>query len=71
MAKAVAKKKLTKKPAKKMVRRSGSRVKTKEGDRYACEVCGLAITVDETCGCVDSCDLICCETPMTKKRARA
>lgn len=63
MAKAVAKKKPAKKPV--------SKAKTKGGDKYACEVCGLAITVDEACGCVDACDIICCETPMKKKRARA
>ncbi|MFC1862307.1 hypothetical protein ACFLT4_01030 [Chloroflexota bacterium] len=29
-------------------------------DSYVCGVCGLAITVDEACGCVDFCDIICC-----------
>jgi hypothetical protein len=60
--KAVAKKK----SAKKAVGKS----KTKTGDMYACQVCGLAVTVDETCGCVDYCDIVCCDTPMKKKRAR-
>ena len=42
----------------------------KKGDVYKCSVCGLAITVDEVCGCVDTCDIICCERPMrAKKRA--
>jgi hypothetical protein len=36
----------------------------KKGDAYKCHVCGLAVTVDETCGCVDACDIICCEKPM-------
>lgn len=31
-----------------------------EGDYYVCGVCGLAVTVDEACGCVDFCDIICC-----------
>mgnify|MGYP000138548878 CR=1 FL=1 len=44
--------------------------KTKVGDVYACSVCGLAVTVDEACGCVDYCDIICCETPMKKKRSK-
>jgi hypothetical protein len=42
----------------------------KKGDVYKCRVCGLAVTVDEVCGCVDTCDIICCEKPMKpKKRA--
>jgi hypothetical protein len=61
------KKALAKKgPAKK----TAARGKTKAGDVYACEVCGLAVTVDEVCGCVDACDIICCETPMKKRRAK-
>jgi hypothetical protein len=58
---AMMKKKPAKKPAKKGV---------KKGDVYECGVCGLAVTVDEVCGCVDYCDIICCEKPMKpKKRA--
>jgi hypothetical protein len=60
------KKAVAKRPAKKAVARG----KTKAGDAYACEVCGLAVTVDEVCGCVDACDIICCGTPMKKKRTR-
>jgi len=42
----------------------------KKGDIYKCSVCGLAVTVDEVCGCVDTCDIICCEKPMrAQKRA--
>ncbi len=44
--------------------------RVKKGEVYKCSVCGLAVTVDEVCGCVDACDIICCEKPMTaKKRA--
>ena len=53
-------------PAKK----AAAKGKTKAGDVYACEVCGLAVTVDEVCGCVEACDIICCSTPMKKKRAK-
>jgi hypothetical protein len=57
----MVKKKVVKRVAKKAV---------KEGDAYKCSVCGLAVTVDEVCGCVDTCDIICCEKPMKpKKRA--
>ena len=61
------KKAITKRaPAKKVA----SRGKTNVGDRYACEVCGLAVTVDEDCGCADACDIICCSEPMKKKRSK-
>jgi hypothetical protein len=40
----------------------------KKGDVYTCSVCGLAVTVDEVCGCADYCDIICCEKPMRPKR---
>jgi len=57
----MAQKKAVKKVAKTVV---------KQGDVYKCEVCGLAITVDEICGCMDACDIICCEKQMKpKKRA--
>ncbi len=39
----------------------------KKGDVYQCGVCGLAVTVDE-CGCVDACDIICCEKQMKPKK---
>ncbi len=40
----------------------------KEGSRYACSVCGLAVTVDTACGCAETTHLICCEKPMKAKR---
>ena len=40
----------------------------KKGDVYKCSVCGLAVTVDGVCGCVDACDIICCEKQMNPKR---
>ena len=40
----------------------------KAGDQYLCESCGLAVTVDEPCCCINPCDLICCDLPMKKKR---
>ena len=36
----------------------------KIGSRYGCNVCGLSVTVDEVCGCVDFCDIICCGEQM-------
>lgn len=40
----------------------------KKGNRYACSVCGLAVTVDTACGCAETTHLICCEKPMKVKR---
>jgi hypothetical protein len=55
-----------------VVKRAGcktaSRAKVKAGDQYKCSVCGLVVSVDETCGCVQKCDIICCEAQMKKKR---
>jgi hypothetical protein len=55
----MAQKKTTKKVSKKGV---------KKGDAYKCTVCGLVVSVDEICGCVDTCDIICCEKPMKAKK---
>jgi hypothetical protein len=40
----------------------------KRGDRYSCEVCGLIVSVDEACGCVEACDIICCGAQMKAKK---
>ena len=56
--------KAVKKVAKKVPKKG-----VKKGEGYKCTVCGLSVVVDETCGCVDTCDIICCEMPMKKKRA--
>jgi len=33
--------------------------KMTKGTSYACEVCGLVVSVDEVCGCIDVCDIVC------------
>ncbi len=38
--------------------------KVKKGDAYVCEICGLAVSVDEACGCVEVCNIICYGKPM-------
>ena len=64
----MAEKKGVKKTTKKVARVSPKRIR--KGDAYKCGVCGLAVTVDEVCGCIDTCDIICCEKPMRpRKRA--
>lgn len=65
----MAGKNVVKKTSKKVAKIAKKSVK--KGDAYKCGVCGLAVTVDEVCGCVDTCDIICCETQMKPKRARA
>jgi hypothetical protein len=44
--------------------------KTKKGDMFTCDVCGLIVTVDEACGCATE-EIICCDIPMTKGKAAA
>ncbi len=39
-----------------------------KGESYACQSCGLVVTVDEDCGCVDACEIVCCDLPMKKTR---
>ena len=51
-------------------KKTTTKEKVAEGDSYVCGVCGLAVTVDETCGCVDVCDIICCEQPMKEKKIK-
>ncbi|MCM8799099.1 MAG: hypothetical protein NC821_06595 [Candidatus Omnitrophica bacterium] len=51
-----------------MVRKCGTKKKAEKKARYICEVCGLAITVDNVCSCVDVCDIICCGQEMKPKK---
>jgi len=44
--------------------------KAKEGDLYRCEECGMVVCVEDPCGC-STCDLICCDVPMTRKAGTA
>jgi len=47
-----------------------ARKKIAKGETYVCETCGLVVSVDEACGCVDVCDIICCGKPMKEKSAK-
>ncbi|MEW6170151.1 MAG: hypothetical protein AB1472_01115 [Candidatus Omnitrophota bacterium] len=44
------------------------KAKNKKGSKYSCSVCGMMVTVDKVCGCLDTCDIICCGEQMTKKK---
>jgi hypothetical protein len=65
----MAVKKAAKKPVKKV--KKGAKKAVKKGAAYKCSVCGLVVSVDEVCGCIDTCDIICCEKPMKAKRKAA
>lgn len=54
--------------AQKKVAKKVSKKGVKKGDTYKCGVCGLAVSVDEVCGCIDVCDIICCEKQMKPKK---
>ena len=41
--------------------------KVSKGESYACEVCGLAVIVDEECGCEDVA-FMCCGEPMKERK---
>ena len=54
--------------AEKRVSKKVTKKDLKKGDIYQCSVCGLVVTVDEACGCVDACDIVCCEKQMKPKK---
>ncbi len=55
-----------------MVRKKTKKTKrVMKGNKYMCRECGLVVAVDETCGCVDVCDILCCGEQMVKKVRKA
>ena len=54
-----------------VVRKAPAKKAVSKGQSYECEVCGLAVTVDENCGCIETCDILCCGQPMKEKKAKA
>jgi len=50
-----------------MVKKAKRKAVKARKSKYSCEVCGLAVSVDNICGCVDTCDIICCGQQMKKK----
>ena len=65
LKKEAAKKAVVKKPA---AKKPASKKAMKKDDKLVCQQCGLVVTVDDACGCVDVCDLICCGIEMKRKR---
>ena len=64
-AKAAAKKTVMKKSAKPVSRKKKG---IKKDDKYSCNVCGLVVSVNEECGCIETCDIICCGKQMKTKK---
>jgi len=50
-----------------MAKKNTKKTKAKKSPRYECKVCGLAVTVDNICGCIDAHNIICCGEAMTSK----
>lgn len=52
-----------------MVKKCGTKKKSvAKKPQYVCELCGLVITVDSSCNCVEACDIICCGQAMKPKK---
>jgi len=49
---------------KKTARKKTTKEKIRKGSKYVCSVCGIAVRVDEVCGCVGVCDILCCGRQM-------
>jgi biotin carboxyl carrier protein len=61
------------KPAAKTAKAPSKTAKAKpakagKGDRLYCELCGLVVSVDEACGCVEVCDIVCCGQEMQLRK---
>lgn len=48
--------------------KSEGTAKATRGDRYACEACGLVVSVDEECGCAEAHNIMCCGEEMEVKK---
>ncbi|MDD5038345.1 MAG: hypothetical protein PHN78_03415 [Dehalococcoidales bacterium] len=53
-----------------MVEKKAAKKKVAKGDSYVCGECGLLISVDEDCDCVDVCDIVCCGEPMKASKVK-
>ncbi|UCD83597.1 MAG: hypothetical protein JSU92_09860 [Deltaproteobacteria bacterium] len=54
-----------KKDAKK---KSNKKKALNKGRKFVCGFCGLEVTVDESCSCINGCDLMCCGTHLQPKK---
>ncbi len=44
--------------------------KTRKGDVFSCQICGIVCVIDAACGC-ETCDMLCCGQPMAKGKGSA
>ena len=63
--KTAAKKTAAKKTTAKTVKRSAV---VKKGSKYACSECGKVVTIDTACRCAETCEIMCCGSPMKLKK---
>ncbi|HSW64933.1 MAG TPA: hypothetical protein VLH56_16725 [Dissulfurispiraceae bacterium] len=64
-----AKKCATKKCAPKSAVKTAPKATAKmKGSKYSCVSCGLIVTIDKVCGCVDMCEILCCGAPMKSSK---
>lgn len=61
---APAKKAAVKKTVRAKAKPAAVKAANKKGTKLTCGICGLVVTVDTVCNCVEVCDLVCCEMPM-------
>ena len=47
-----------------------SKKSAKNGDRYVCTNCGMTLIVDESCGCTELHEFICCDKPMALRKKK-
>jgi hypothetical protein len=59
----------TKRAAKPAPKKAAAK-KIAKGASYSCEVCGLVVSVDTACGCIEACDIICCSEPMQEHKVK-
>ena len=53
-----------------MAEKKATKKKMAKRDSYVCRVCGLVVSVDEVCDCVDVCDVVCCGKPMQERKIK-
>ncbi len=51
-----------------MPKKTAKKKKLTKKQKLVCRECGLILIVDEVCGCVDYCDVICCDVEMNPKK---
>ena len=51
-------------------KQAAAKKKVAKGASHPCQVCGLVVSVDEVCSCVDVCDIICCGKPMNERKIK-